>query len=49
MWPSLNNDSLRDGEEDVETVMGLGERQVAREREVRRHLLVFKKNVYVVF
>lgn len=27
----------------METVMGLGERKVAREREVRRHLLVFKK------
>lgn len=39
----LNNDSLREGEEDVETVMGMGERKVARKREVRRHLLVLKK------
>lgn len=44
----LNNDSLREGEEDVETVMGMGERKVARKREVRRHLLVLKKKKKMV-
>ena len=39
-----NNEALGEGEEAVETVMGMREGKGARKREVRRHLLVLQDN-----